>query len=112
MESIVSITLFALMGVMFSTFMFTSTKMVEMSLVFDEDRERIVEAIESGNTSSLDGITLTVVNEDTDEYQSLLIELKSADNQLYKRKVKDGTYYIYSVGSSNVRYCIYVGNET
>ena len=111
LESIVSVALFALMAVMFSTFMFTSTKMVNMSLAYDSDRERLVEAIETGDTSD---VTVTVVNKDSIggeyEYQSLTIELSDKNNQIFKRETKEGTYYIYRLRDSNVKYCIFVGD--
>ncbi len=111
LESIVSVALFALMAVMFSTFMFTSTKMVNMSLAYDSDRERLVEAIETGDTSD---VTVTVINKDSIggeyEYQSLTIELSDKNNQIFKRETKEGTYYIYQLRDSNVKYCIFVGD--
>lgn len=111
LEAIVSVALFALMAVMFSTFMFTSTRLVNLSLAYDSDRERLVEAIETGNTSS---VTVTVVSKDDDDggytYQPLTLELNDKDNQIQKRVTSEGTYYIYTLKDSGVRYCIYVGD--
>ena len=111
LEAIVSVALFALMAVMFSTFMFTSTRLVNLSLAYDSDRERLVEAIETGNTSS---VTVTVISKDDDDggytYQPLTLELNDKDNQIQKRVTSEGTYYIYTLKDSGVRYCIYVGD--
>lgn len=111
LEAIVSVALFALMAVMFSTFMFTSTRLVNLSLAYDSDRERLVEAIETGNTSS---VTVTVVSKDDDDggytYQPLTLELNDKDNQIQKRVTSEGTYYIYTLKDSGVKYCIYVGD--
>lgn len=111
LEAIVSVALFALMAVMFSTFMFTSTRLVNLSLAYDSDRERLVEAIETGNTSS---VTVTVVSKDDADggytYQPLTLELNDKDNQIQKRVTSEGTYYIYTLKDSGVRYCIYVGD--
>ena len=110
LEAIVSVALFALMAVMFSTFMFTSTRLVNLSLAYDSDRERLVEAIETGNTSS---VTVTVVSKDDADggytYQPLTLELNDKDNQIQKRVTSEGTYYIYTLKDSGVKYCIYVG---
>lgn len=110
LEAIVSVALFALMAVMFSTFMFTSTRLVNLSLAYDSDRERLVEAIETGNVSE---VTVTVVDENnvdgTRTYQHLTLELNNKDNQIVKRVTSEGTYYIYTLQDSGVRYCIYVG---
>lgn len=111
LEAIVSVALFALMAVMFSTFMFTSTRLVNLSLAYDSDRERLVEAIETGNTSS---VTVTVVSKDDADggytYQPLTLELNDKDNQIQKRVTSEGTYYIYTLKDSGVKYCIYVGD--
>lgn len=111
LEAIVSVALFALMAVMFSTFMFTSTRLVNLSLAYDSDRERLVEAIETGNTSS---VTVTVISKDDDDggytYQPLTLELNDKDNQIQKRVTSEGTYYIYTLKDSGVKYCIYVGD--
>jgi len=111
LEAIVSVALFALMAVMFSTFMFTSTRLVNLSLAYDSDRERLVEAIETGNTSS---VTVTVVSKDDADggytYQPLTLELNDKGNQIQKRVTSEGTYYIYTLKDSGVKYCIYVGD--
>lgn len=111
LEAIVSVALFALMAVMFSTFMFTSTRLVNLSLAYDSDRERLVEAIETGNISS---VTVTVISKDDDDggytYQPLTLELNDKDNQIQKRVTSEGTYYIYTLKDSGVKYCIYVGD--
>lgn len=111
LEAIVSVALFALMAVMFSTFMFTSTRLVNLSLAYDSDRERLVEAIETGNTSS---VTVTVISKDDADggytYQPLTLELNDKDNQIQKRVTSEGTYYIYTLKDSGVKYCIYVGD--
>lgn len=111
LEAIVSVALFAMMAVMFSTFMFTSTRMVNMSIAYDNDRERLVEAIETGNATD---VTITVVSKDTTSdgyiYQPLTLELSNKDSQIQKRVTSEGTYYIYKLNGSNVSYCIYVGD--
>lgn len=111
LEAIVSVALFAMMAVMFSTFMFTSTKMVNMSIAYDNDRERLVEAIETGNATD---VTITVVSKDVTSdsyvYQPLTLELSNKDSQIQKRVTSEGTYYIYKLNGSNVSYCIYVGD--
>ena len=111
LESIVSVALFALMAVMFSTFMFTSTKMVNMSIAYDSDREKLVEAIETGSTEN---ITITVVSPDHAEgeytYQPLTLELSNKDSEIKKRVTSQGTYYIYTLNDSGISYCIYVGD--
>lgn len=111
LEAIVSVALFAMMAVMFSTFMFTSTRMVNMSIAYDNDRERLVEAIETGNATD---VTITVVSKDVTSdsyvYQPLTLELSNKDSQIQKRVTSEGTYYIYKLNGSNVSYCIYVGD--
>lgn len=111
LEAIVSVALFAMMAIMFSTFMFTSTKMVNMSLAYDSDREKLVEAIETGSTEN---ITITVVSPDHAEgeytYQPLTLELSNKDSEIKKRVTSQGTYYIYTLNDSGISYCIYVGD--
>ena len=111
LEAIVSVALFAMMAIMFSTFMFTSTKMVNMSIAYDSDREKLVEAIETGSTEN---ITITVVSPDHAEgeytYQPLTLELSNKDSEIKKRVTSQGTYYIYTLNDSGISYCIYVGD--
>lgn len=111
LESIVSVALFAIMALMFATIMFTSTKMVNLSLAYDRDREALIEAIETGSTED---ITITTVSEGDSygefTYQTVTLELSNPASSIEKKVTKNGVYYIYELNGSNVRYCIYVGN--
>lgn len=108
-ESIVALAVFSIAALMFAAILFTATGMVQYSLVYDSDREKLMEAIAHGYTESTEDITVTVVDsgsEDAD-YEQLVISL-TGGNTL----VADGKYVIYTVRSTGRKYHIFVGEST
>lgn len=114
MEAIVSVAIFSMMAFMFSTFMFTSTRMVNMSIMYDRDRELLIQAIEgdsttpgeigSGEVSIANGITVKVYNEDEGREEYLTIEL---NNSNIKAQLK-GDFLVYT-SPNGIKYTIYLG---
>lgn len=115
MEAIVSVAIFAMMAFMFSTFMFTSTRMVNMSLMYDRDRELLMQAIEGDTTIPADTdtgsvnvsgreVTVRVYNEDEGREEYLTIELTGSK---IKAQLK-GDFLVYT-SPNGIRYTIYLG---
>ena len=107
-ESIVALAVFSIAALMFAAILFTATGMVQYSLVYDSDREKLMEAI-AHDTESTEDITVTVVDsgsEDAD-YEQLVISLKDGNTL-----VADGKYVIYTVRSTGRKYHIFVGEST
>lgn len=114
MEAIVSVAIFSMMAFMFSTFMFTSTRMVNMSIMYDRDRELLIQAIEgdsttpgeigSGEVNISNGVTVRVYNEDEGREEYLTIEL---NNSKIKAQLK-GDFLVYT-SPNGIKYTIYLG---
>ena len=95
-ESIVALAVFSIAALMFAAILFTATGMVQYSLVYDSDREKLMEAIAHGYTESEDA-----------DYEQLVISLKDGNTL-----VADGKYVIYTVRSTGRKYHIFVGEST
>lgn len=123
-EAIVSIAVFAVAAVMFAMILFTSTNMVNLSLVYDRDRVALMEFIETGKLSNIEGetgydaeITVTVIDADGEnsrDYQVFTLsfsELKITDKDGGEVSVGgnhavDGYYVAFTRGDR--QYCIFV----
>ena len=123
-EAIVSIAVFAVAAVMFAMILFTSTNMVNLSLVYDRDRVALMEFIETGKLSNIEGetgydaeITVTVIDADGEnsrDYQVFTLsfsELKITDKDGNEVSVGgnhavDGYYVAFTRGDR--QYCIFV----
>lgn len=126
-EAIVSIAVFAVAAVMFAMILFTSTNMVNLSLVYDRDRVALMEFIETGKLSNIEGetgydaeITVTVIDADGEnsrDYQVFTLsfsELKVTDKDDNEVSVGgnhavDGYYVAFTRGDR--QYCIFVPND-
>ena len=106
MEAIVSVAVFAIAAVMFATILFTSTRMVNLSLCYDRDRELLMEAIERDQRDRED-VTVTVYNPDSGEYENFTIELSSTGASITLDEDEAGDYVIYKAPSGR-RFCIYL----
>lgn len=106
MEAIVSVAVFAIAAVMFATILFTSTRMVNLSLCYDRDRELLMEAIERDERDRED-VTVTVYNPDSGEYENFTIELSSTGASITLDEDEAGDYVIYTAPSGR-RFCIYL----
>lgn len=106
LEAVTSVALFSIAAVMFATFMFTSTRMVNLSLVYDSDREALIKAIESYQEGDVpaDGITITVQNPQGGEEQFTL-KMTSGTTLVLK-----GKYVTYKTPGGR-SYSIYVGED-
>lgn len=126
-EAIVSIAVFAVAAVMFAMILFTSTNMVNLSLVYDRDRVALMEFIETGKLSNIEGetgydaeITVTVIDADGEnsrDYQVFTLsfsELKITDKDDNEVSVGgnhavDGYYVAFTRGDR--QYCIFVPKD-
>lgn len=126
-EAIVSIAVFAVAAVMFAMILFTSTNMVNLSLVYDRDRVALMEFIETGKTSNNEGepgydaeIKVTTIDADGEnsrDYQVFTLsfsELKITDKDGNELSVGgnhavDGYYVAFTRGDR--QYCIFVPND-
>lgn len=126
-EAIVSIAVFAVAAVMFAMILFTSTNMVNLSLVYDRDRVALMEFIETGKLSNIEGetgydaeITVTVIDADGEnsrDYQVFTLsfsELKVTDKDDNEVSVGgnhavDGYYVAFTRGDR--QYCIFVPKD-
>lgn len=126
-EAIVSIAVFAVAAVMFAMILFTSTNMVNLSLVYDRDRVALMEFIETGKLSNIEGetgydaeITVTVIDADGEnsrDYQVFTLsfsELKITDKDGGEVSVGgnhavDGYYVAFTRGDR--QYCIFVPKD-
>ena len=123
-EAIVSIAVFAVAAVMFAMILFTSTNMVNLSLVYDRDRVALMEFIETGKLSNIEGepgydaeIKVTTIDADGEnsrDYQVFTLsfsELKITDKDGGEVSVGgnhavDGYYVAFTRGDR--QYCIFV----
>lgn len=123
-EAIVSIAVFAVAAVMFAMILFTSTNMVNLSLVYDRDRVALMEFIETGKLSNIEGetgydaeIKVTTIDADGEnsrDYQVFTLsfsELKITDKDGNEVSVGgnhavDGYYVAFTRGDR--QYCIFV----
>ena len=126
-EAIVSIAVFAVAAVMFAMILFTSTNMVNLSLVYDRDRVALMEFIETGKLSNIEGepgydaeIKVTTIDADGEnsrDYQVFTLsfsELKITDKDGGEVSVGgnhavDGYYVAFTRGDR--QYCIFVPKE-
>ena len=126
-EAIVSIAVFAVAAVMFAMILFTSTNMVNLSLVYDRDRVALMEFIETGKLSNIEGetgydaeIKVTTIDADGEnsrDYQVFTLsfsELKVTDKDDNEVSVGgnhavDGYYVAFTRGDR--QYCIFVPKD-
>lgn len=126
-EAIVSIAVFAVAAVMFAMILFTSTNMVNLSLVYDRDRVALMEFIETGKLSNIEGetgydaeIKVTTIDADGEnsrDYQVFTLsfsELKITDKDGNEVSVGgnhavDGYYVAFTRGDR--QYCIFVPKD-
>ena len=126
-EAIVSIAVFAVAAVMFAMILFTSTNMVNLSLVYDRDRVALMEFIETGKLSNNEGetgydaeIKVTTIDADGEnsrDYQVFTLsfsELKITDKDGNELSVGgnhavDGYYVAFTRGDR--QYCIFVPKD-
>lgn len=107
-EAIVSIAVFAIAAVMFAMILFTATNMVNMSLVYDSDRVALMRFIETGQTSSKPGDSITVIvhNHENGNEEQFVIDLNKG-NLTYN---VEGEYVEYKTTGGR-RYVIFLAAE-
>ena len=113
-EAIVSIAVFAIAAVMIAMILFTATNMVQMSLVYDSDREKLSEAAALSSGTHVDPsdptspfvVELEVKVAGEDGTEKFVIDL-SGGNTLEE---VDGRYFIYTLASTGRQYYIFVSD--
>lgn len=103
-EAIVGIAVFAIAAVMIAMILFTATNMVRYSLVFDADREALMEAAARGESN--ENIDITVKQPGDDDYETFTLVLDGSNTIEYV----DGKYFIYTVKSTGRQYYLFVSD--
>lgn len=106
-EAISAVAIFAMFGVMFATFMSTSSRLVNLSLMYDKDREKLVRAVESYNEEGTYGDITVKVTTPEGGVQELTIRL---DNAAHTTVVIEGEYITYKTRAGRM-YSIYIGKD-
>lgn len=113
-EAIVSIGIFAIAAVMIAMILFTATNMVQMSLVYDSDREKLSEAAALSSSTRVDP-------DDPSSGLIVSLDVKVAGNDVVEKFVIDltdgntlveveGRYFEYTVQSTKRKYYIFVSD--
>lgn len=112
-EAIVSIGIFAIAAVMIAMILFTATNMVQMSLVYDSDREKLSEAAAlSSGTSNGTGddkeliVTLEITVAGEQGTEKFVIDLTDGNTLVEV----EGRYFEYTVQSTKRKYYIFVSD--
>lgn len=113
-EAIVSIAVFAIAAVMIAMILFTATNMVQMSLVYDSDREKLSEAAalasstrvnpEDASSQLIVELRVKVAGEEGTE--KFVIDLTNGNTL----EEVDGRYFIYTLASTGRQYYIFVSD--
>lgn len=112
-EAIVSIGIFAVAAVMIAMILFTATNMVQMSLVYDSDREKLAEAA-AMTSSTYNGpvaeenliVELEITRAGESNTEKFVIDLTKGNTL----EEVEGQYYVYTLKSTGRKYYIFVGD--